>query len=92
MDVVQIRNHRLTGQTVKAVAWNRHTAVARIITIQHVDQISKDANANTRRMDVVQTTELPPEDTKMLVAVANTRNTAAAQVFSKFFDFISTVS
>lgn len=82
LDVVQTRKRQPMDQTAKAVAWNLHMAVARIITIRHVDQISKDANANIHRMDVAPITERPPEGTRMLVAVVNTRNTVVAQVFS----------
>lgn len=78
--VAQTRKHQRTDQTAKVVAWNPRMAVAQIITIRHVDQISKDANANMHRMDVALITERQPKDMKMLVAVVNTKNTAVAQV------------
>lgn len=79
-DVAQTRKLLPTDQMAKAAAWNLHMDVARTITIQHVDQISRDANANIHRMDVALIIERPPEDMKMLVAVVNTKNTAVAQV------------
>lgn len=38
----------------------------------------KDANANTHRMDAVQIIKRQPEDTTMLDAVVNMKNTDAA--------------